>query len=513
MKTKLVLLFSALLLTACGGGGGSGSAPPPVPTSGISGKAADGLIIQGTVRVFDFTGGVVGTQLASATTNNVGSYSIGLQAESRPILVEVSGGYYIEERSALQVPLETGQVLTALTNFTMGQNVTVSATAYTHIAAGLARRLIATGATVPAAITEANNRVTQWLGVPILSTLPVDITIAASSTANVTPEHQYGFLSGAISSWTYDNVPSGVGHTKPYRSIDFIQKMYLDILADGLLNGLGAGAAPLSFGNRALGPRIYRTEIGVHVLTIAGHARNRTSLSATQLLPFATSYAANTDTMFNNVPTEPITSPVVSITAPTSNAWVSGIINVTATAQDYVSFVDASLSVDSVVDSTITTGLAAPLFALNTAGYSDGAHNLSVAVTNIVGLVGSASVAVRVDNVPPTITTPIVSGGGQVRDIPCTVTGTVVDGLSGPGATIAATWSKGSASAAITNGSYSFVVIMPGALFDPGDRDPTPVSLVVSDVAGNESSRSVTVAMRCLSGCRSSSANSYCVLY
>jgi hypothetical protein len=268
MKIKLVLLFIPPLLAACGGGSGS-SVPPSVPASQVSGKAADGLIIQGTVRIFDFTGGTVGAQLASATTDTVGRYSISMQVESRPILVEVSGGYYIEERSALQVPLEAGQVLTALTNFKMGENVTISATAYTHMAAGLARRLIETGATVSTAITEANNRVTQWLGVPILSTLPVDITIAASATANVTPEHQYGSV------WsnfvlTYDNIP-GAAHL-PYRSIDFIQKCTRRF-ADGLMALKWRGP----FRNRALGPR-HCVQIGVS--HDGRNARDRASLIA-----------------------------------------------------------------------------------------------------------------------------------------------------------------------------------------------------------------------------------------
>ena len=495
MKIKLVLLFIPPLLAACGGGSGS-SVPPSVPASQVSGKAADGLIIQGTVRIFDFTGGTVGAQLASATTDTVGRYSISMQVESRPILVEVSGGYYIEERSALQVPLEAGQVLTALTNFKMGENVTISATAYTHMAAGLARRLIETGATVSTAITEANNRVTQWLGVPILSTLPVDITIAASATANVTPEHQYGFLSGAISSWTYDNIPSGVGHTKPYRSIDFIQKMYADVRADGLLDGVGAGAAPLSFGNRALGPRVYRTEIGVHILTMAGDARNRTSLTATQLLPFATSYASNTDTMFDNVPTEPISSPVVTITSPAANAWIRGIVNVTATVQDYAGLSSAILGVDSGDVLTLTTNLNAPTFPLNTASYSEGTHSLSVTAMNIVGLSTTATVGVRIDNTPPTI---FITSSTAPSNKNCTISGIVSDAVSGVVGTLKAEWNfptfgySGSTDVTLSNNTFTFSIHDPTSYGQPANVGT--LTLAVSDAASNVNKTTYTYNM------------------
>jgi hypothetical protein len=304
-------------------------------------------------------------------------------------------------------------------------------------------------------------------------------------------------MSGAISSWTYDAVSAALRHTKPYRSIDFIQKMYADILADGLLDGVGAGAAPLSFGNRPLGPRVYRTEIGIHILTIADNARNRTGLSATQLLPFATSYAANTDTMFNNVPTEPISSPVVTITSPGTNAWLRGIVNVTATVQDYAGLSSATLAVDSSDVLTLTTNLNAPIFPLNTASYSEGAHSLSVTALNIVGLSTTATVGVRIDNTPPAIQFTSI---GFVSARTCRFTGTVLDTTSGViGKNLSLSWSfptygySGAATVPVSNSTFSFDISDPTVYVSPANIGT--VNLSITDEAGNTNATAYTVEM------------------
>jgi hypothetical protein len=278
--------------------------------------------------------------------------------------------------------------------------------------------------------------------------------------------------------------------------------MYADVLADGLLDGVGAAAAPLSFGNRPLGPRVYRTEIGIHVLTIADNARNLTGLSATQLLPFATSYAANTDTMFNNVPTEPVSSPVVTITSPAANAWIRGDVNVTATVQDYAGLSSATLAVDSSDVLTVTTNLNAPIFPINTASYSEGAHSLTVTATNIVGLSTTANVGVRIDNTPPSFPTPSVSGtsGAEITVFSCSISGGVFDGVSGTTATLDASWGTGSSSPQIINNNYSFVAgLVPSAAYLVNGAYHFPLTLGTSDVAGNIASYSHTIELYCSS--------------
>ena len=97
MKIIPYFLVVALLgLSACGGGGGGdsdSSVAPERPSSSISGIAFDGLIIGGTVEVFDFTGGIKGQRLGTTVTDGSGLYSISLTTPDKPVLIEISGGY------------------------------------------------------------------------------------------------------------------------------------------------------------------------------------------------------------------------------------------------------------------------------------------------------------------------------------------------------------------------------------------------------------------------------------
>ena len=301
MRNYLALLISLVFLTACGGGGGSGggsgSTGSTIPVGSVSGISFDGLIINGTVSVYDFTTGAKGALLGQTTSDGTsGLYSLSLQVESRPVLLEITGGYYVEEAGpSVQHRSRSVQMqkLTALANYTTGTPLKVAVTTYTHLAAGLAAFEISKGTAVSTAINDANNRASSLAGVNILTTTPKEITDVSNASATLTPELKYGFLAGAISMWTYNNAPSAaVAHLPPYTSIDFAQLLYQDISADGLLDGIGldstGAAAPLSFGTTPLGVDVYRLGLGVAMVQMARDAKqqDRAGRFAT-VLPFA----------------------------------------------------------------------------------------------------------------------------------------------------------------------------------------------------------------------------------
>ena len=430
MRNYLVLLLT-LLTAACSGGGsgGSSSAPPPVPTSTVSGAAVDGLIIQGTVRIYDFTGGSQGSLLGFATTDIRGHYSIALQVESRPVLVEVTGGYYIEEASATQVPLGAGLKMTALFNHATGQPVTIAVTAYTHAAAALAQYLVAQGSGVAAAIDAANSRFGVWVGHSITATVPLDITDPGNAVAQPTPAHNYGFLAGAISNWTEAHNPTGViPHTTPYRSIEFIQKMHDDLRADGLLDGRGTGGAALSFGTTPLSVNVYRAELAMNILRIADDGVNRTGLTGAQLLQYARAYAASVDPVFNNITPISIDQPVVTVTSPSNSQFVAGVVTVNGIVTDTAGPGTVNLIVDGVLGSAATNHFN-PSVSWDTRTVTDGPHNVGFTVINFVGFSSTTVNIPIVDNTPP-VALPVsvspASGG-----LSCLITGYSIDGLSG----------------------------------------------------------------------------------
>ena len=507
-RTSLFLAASMLTLAACNGGGSSGT-PAAVPTATVAGTALDGLIINGTVSVYDFSGGVRGTLLGTAMTDKSGLYSMTLQIESRPVLLEVTGGFYNEETMpGTNITLDPTDKLIALENFTTGQPLSVSVTTYTTLAAGLAQFQISKGSDITAAINDANARISRLVGTNILTTTPLEITDVGNASATLTPGLQYGFLAGGISMWVLQHQPSGLPQgsapiVKPYTSIKFAQTLYQDIVTDGLLDGHGndANGSPvaLSFGNTSLSVDVYRRQIAVSMMLMANDLNNnKTGLDAPKVLAFAKAYASDTDPMFNAVVPVPIESPVVTMITPTANAWLRGTTNVTASIQDYAGIVSDSVSVDNVVSPVTTTNLLAPLIAINTANYADGLHTITLSTTNTVGMSTAVNTPVGFDNTPPTIG-PIIFNGpaispGGANLVSCGLTGTVTDSTSGIVNTLDVAWGSSKASPAIVNMVYSINISLPN---QPAGV-AYPVTLVAHDVAGNSSSQTHSLSSVCV---------------
>lgn len=486
-------LFPLLLLLACSGGGnGNGSnssdgLPPSIPTGSASGAAVDGLIRDGTVTAYSFSGGIKGASLGQTATNaNTGAYRLSLQVESQPILLEVTGGYYIEEASGVRVSLQTGQYMNALVNYNTGATITVAITPWTHVASGLAQYQIANGVDINTAITNANNRITQLLGVNILNVIPADVTDVTAASATLSPELQYGFMSAAISQWTYKHAPAGQGHAiNAYTSISFIQKMFADVLAEGLLDG--NGAAPLSFHTTPLSPTIYRHDLAVDMLAFAAdQARNMVGITREQLLPAARAYAASTDDIFGSAAPISIDTPTVNIVSPTANMWVKGTITITGSVHDDAGLTTDVFAVDDTPFASLTTNLTAPSTLLNTTTLNDGSHTLSLTATNVVGMSAVATASFRVDNTGPgPLGTTTISRGPPYSGIAyyCNLSGFASDNGVGLDTADVYLWSAASSSGQTypaTISTNSWFVSIPAEL-----QSPVTATIYLHDSLGN----------------------------
>lgn len=370
MRNYFYLAFALFisLLTACGGSSGGGPAGSTIPIGTVTGVGFDGLLINSTISIYDFSSGLKGALLGQTVSDNSGLYTVKLQVESRPILIEATGGYYMEEAgSGFQVKLPDHYKLSAVANYTLGSATNICATSFTNLAAGLAAYEIGKGMEVNKAIDEANNRITTITGVDILATTPKQITDPANAGAGMTPELAYGFLSGAISMWTYNNTPeNALAHKVPYTSIDFAQLMYQDIAADGLLDGMGLDStgklSQLSYGTTPLTTDTYRLGLGVSLLEMAANVNNKTGLSNVSALPYVRAYIASVDSMFNNKVPISLTSPVVTISAPTTNAVLMQTVQISATATTPALLTSVEFLVDGVVAGT-AANLASPSFS------------------------------------------------------------------------------------------------------------------------------------------------------
>jgi hypothetical protein len=331
MMRTLFVLFFLLFLSACGNGvGGSSStsaAPPPIPIGSVSGSSFDGLISGATISVYDFTTGAKGALLTTAKSDNAGLYTLSLQIESKPLLIEATGGSYTEEADNKQVTLNSTHKLIALVNYTTGTPLQSAVTTLTHVAAAMAEYNIGKGVAVAKAITDANKRISDIFTLDVSATLPKSIADISNASVALTPEIKYGFISGAISKWTLDNAPSvGVQHLTPFTSIDFAQIMFRDILADGKLDGMGLDSSntpiQLGFGSVPLTADTYRYGIATSLIAIASDPNNKAGINANGILAFAQTYGSNTDPVFAGVAPKQVNLPVPPVVIPTGS--VSG---------------------------------------------------------------------------------------------------------------------------------------------------------------------------------------------
>jgi len=110
----------------------------------------------------------------------------------------------------------------------------------------------------------------------------------------------------------------------------------------------------------------------------------------------------------------PIPSPTVSITSPTSGAFIAGTVPVYASATDATGVAGVQFQVDG--GNLGAEVVAAPYVTLwNTTSYGSGTHLLSAVARDAAGVTGSAApVLVTVDNVPPSVSITAPASGAMV---------------------------------------------------------------------------------------------------
>ncbi|MFV1985353.1 MAG: hypothetical protein ACC657_17530, partial [Thiohalomonadales bacterium] len=287
--SKLLLLVGiSFKLMACGGGGGGPIPVAPEPVGKVSGVGFIGVIEFGTVNIYNFSGEERGASIASgdlAIKDGQGFYSIALKTTSKPIQVCLTDAKYREITSLKLIDFKQQQELCAVEYYESGSNTTVTLTFYSHIATGLATRLVNfLGFDPDDAISKANQEIYKWVNYDINKTTPVNLKVPISPLpTDVFSQHRAGFANAAISVYSgWVNGIGGLGPSAPtrfdnYNSILFAQRAYQDILVDGVLDGnMGTGKAGL--GAVAMTTKIYRHDVALDMLVMANNGNNQSGI-------------------------------------------------------------------------------------------------------------------------------------------------------------------------------------------------------------------------------------------
>jgi hypothetical protein len=206
----LILLFIFLMAVVGCGGGGASSPLASQPGSGglISGTAFKGPLASATVIAFAINNGVLGAQIGSGETggaHEVGTFAISIGDYSGPVMLQVSGGLYMDEATGSLESMQQGDVMTCVIPSVSADAVLsgILVTPLTSMAQTMAQGL--PGGMTPTNITAANAAVGSYFLVSdILFTQPIDPLTQGSGSGADQDMIDYGISIAAISQYAKD---------------------------------------------------------------------------------------------------------------------------------------------------------------------------------------------------------------------------------------------------------------------------------------------------------------------
>jgi len=226
------------LATACGGGGGEGENVGTSSTSSggevVSGTAVKGLVSGATVIAYAISAnGIRGSQIGSGQTDGQGNFSMSVGNYSGPIMLQMSGGNYMDEATGSQMNMYSNDVMTCVIS-SISANSTVSGiqmTALTSMAQSLALNM--PSGMNPSNMTQANHSVGDYFGVnDILTTRPMDPTAAGSGANAAADMRNYGMILAAMSQYA-----KGLGMPQSSGMVTAMMNDASDGRMDGMMGG------------------------------------------------------------------------------------------------------------------------------------------------------------------------------------------------------------------------------------------------------------------------------------
>ena len=272
---------AALLLAGCGGGGSSGiDATTPSAQGTMSGNAVKGPVSGATVKAFAVTGGTMGSQVSSATTDATGAFTMSMGNYAGPVMLQMSGGTYTDEATGAPMAMGPGDIMTAvLPTVAAGAAVTgVEVTPLTAMAQAMAQHMA--GGLTDANISAANSAVGNYFMVgDILHTQPINPLVAGSGTGASQAMMNYGMTLAAMSQYAKTvGMPSSSG----------IVTAMMNDAADGMMDGR-SGGTQVSMGGGMMGGGMMQSDAGRTGLATAmtdfmNSSWNKSGVSATNMM-------------------------------------------------------------------------------------------------------------------------------------------------------------------------------------------------------------------------------------
>jgi len=279
------LATSAGLLPGAGGGA--------TPHGTMSGTAFMGGMSSGTATAYAVSNGTMGAPLGASPVGPSGSFAISLGAYAGTVMLQMTGGTYVDEATGTTMTMQPGDVLTSCVPAVAAGSATtgVQVTPLTSMAQAMAQAM-AGGMTV-ANVGAANTAVGNYFQAgDILMTPPMDPSTAGSGSAATPDQRNHGMSIAAMSQYA---TTMGMSTS----SSAMVTAMAKDA-SDGAMNGM-MGSTSISMagmggmmGGSMMQATAGTTGLATALATFVGSARNASGVTVTDMQPLVNRLATST---------------------------------------------------------------------------------------------------------------------------------------------------------------------------------------------------------------------------
>lgn len=213
---------------------GAGGSPTPHGT--VSGTAFMGAMSGGTMTAYAVGGGTMGPAIGSSAVDASGAFSIPVGAYAGPIVLEMTGGAFLDEATGAAMPMMAGDVMTACVPAVAAGASTagVVVTPLTSMAQAMAQYMAAGMTEASCASTNAGVGSYFMIG-DVLGTLPMDPATIGSGTGATQDARNYGMSIAAMSEYAATMGMTG--------SSSGMMTAFVKDASDGVMNGMMGSSA------------------------------------------------------------------------------------------------------------------------------------------------------------------------------------------------------------------------------------------------------------------------------
>jgi hypothetical protein len=271
--------MQALVNKLNGSGGQIGSGG--TTTGMMSGTAMKGPVGSATVTAYAIANGMMGAQLGSASTDGMGNFSVPLGTYAGSVMLQMTGGTYLDEATGATMSMLTGDLLVACVPAVAAGSTTtgIQMTPLTSMACARAKAM--TGGMTDANIATTHTAVGTYFSVTdILHTVPMNPMVAGSGTSATQNQKNYGMSIAAMSQYA-----KTIGMTTS--SSGLVTAMNNDA-SDGVMDGMLGGTAISMAGMGGMMGGMMSSTAGTSGLstamgTFVGSAMNKSGVTAADM--------------------------------------------------------------------------------------------------------------------------------------------------------------------------------------------------------------------------------------